>query len=177
MFHIQEEEFSKWLWTLTLPKQFARIKSALNPDDIVRAARLAQEGRLKLLNGDQEDLLPGIDVWTAFDSHTFGSQFVTVRNQSGPPTWVLAGDLRYVFENITGIDDDGCYVPVGLASGSQMNLLNATDHMMELVEHDHTKIIPVHEDRLSTLYPTRISKEGLAVTEVHLAAGRVSCVL
>lgn len=176
VFHIQEEEFSKWLWTLTLPKQFSWIKRALNPDDIVRAAGLAQEGRLKLLTGDVQDLLPGIDVWAAFDSHTFGSQFVTVRNESGPGTWVLAGDLRYVFENVTGIDDDGCYVPIGLASGSQMNLLNATHHMMQLVDEDHTRIIPIHEDRLGTIFPTRITKEGLAVTEINLAAGEVSCV-
>lgn len=175
-FHIQEEEFSKWLWTLTLPPQFTWVRRALNPDDIVRAAGLAQEGRLRLLDGNVHDLLPGVDVWTAFDSHTFGSQFVTVRNQGGDDTWVLAGDLRYVFENVTGIDNDGCYVPIGLASGSQMNLLETTHQMMEMVGHDHTRIIPVHEDRLGTVFPSRVTEHGLSVTEVTLAAGAVSYV-
>ncbi|KQU50515.1 Zn-dependent hydrolase [Rhodococcus sp. Leaf278] len=174
VFHIQEEEFSKWLWTLTLPSQFAWLKRALNPDDVVRAASLAGDGRLKLLDGDVQDILPGIDVWTAFDSHTFGSQFVSVKNAAGADIWVLAGDLRYVFENITGIDNSGEYVPIGLASGSQLNLLLATEAMMSLVDHDHKKVIPIHEDRLPQVYPSRLSKHGLNITEITLAAGEVS---
>lgn len=174
VFHMQEEEFSKWLWTLTLPKQFTWLKRALNPDDIVRAAGLAGEGRLKLVNGDVREILPGIDIWAAFDSHTFGSQFVSVNNASGDDVWVLAGDLQYVFENLTGIADNGEYVPIGLATGSQMNLLLATDKMMSLVDHDYKKVIPVHEDRLPTMYPSRVSELGLHITEITLAAGEVS---
>lgn len=168
-FHIQEEEFAKWAWALTLPSEFAWLQKALNPDDIVTAARLAAEGRLKFVQGDRAEILPGIDVWAAHDSHTFGSQFVVVNNDGGSDPWVLAGDLRYVFENVTGIDNSGNYVPVGLASGSQLNLLRATDHMMNLVARDHMRIVPVHEDRLSTVFPSRVSGEGLRIVEITLA--------
>jgi glyoxylase-like metal-dependent hydrolase (beta-lactamase superfamily II) len=174
MFHMQEREFSQWLWSLTLPPQFRWMQVAMNSDDVVLAAHLAAEGRLNLLDGDVEELLPGIDIGAAFDSHTFGSQFVTVKNQGGKDTWVLAGDLRYVKENITGYDDDGMYVPVGLAHGSQLNLLLATERMMNLVDRDEKKVIAVHERRLDQWFPSRKSKEGLMINEITLAPGEGS---
>ena len=173
-FHIQEREFSKWMWTLTLPAQFQNARFALNPDDIVLAAHLASEGRLNLIDGDQDELFPGIDVRAAFDSHTWGSQFVVVKNGDGKDPWVMAGDLRYVRENITGINDDGAYVPVGLAGGSQFNLLMATEAMMQSVDREEKRIIAVHEERLEEMFPSRKSKEALAVIEITLAAGETS---
>lgn len=174
VFHIQEREFTKWLWALTLPPQFKWLQRALNPDDVVLAASLAAEGRLRLIDGDVEDLFPGIDVRAAFDSHTFGSQFVTVKNQSGGDPWILAGDLRYVRENVTGIDDDGVYIPIGLASGSQLNLLQATEQMMQIVGYEERRIIPIHEDRLSQYFPSRVSSHDLTVVEITLAGDEVS---
>lgn len=168
-FHIQEQEFSKWLWALTLPPQFGALLVATDPQDVLRAAELAACGRLRLVDGDLEEILPGIDVFEAPDSHTFGSQFVRVKNQDNRDPWVLAGDLRYVFENVTGKDGDGVYVPVGLASGSQINLLFATERMMELVDREERRIVPVHEERLGSIFPSRESKEGLQVIEIVLA--------
>lgn len=173
-FHVQEEEFSKWLWALTLPKQFAWLQVAIDPHDLLRATELAVAGRLNLVDGDMEDLFPGIDVFLARDSHTFGSQFVRVKNQGGQDPWVLAGDLRYTFDNITGNDGDGVYIPVGLASGSQLNLLLATERMMELADRQERRVIPIHEERLSQVFPSRVTKEGLQLIEITLADSEVS---
>jgi len=173
-FYLQAREFDEWLRVITLPKAFQWLTVALNPGDMVRAAGLAAEGRLVLLDGDTPEVLPGIDAISAFDSHTFGSQFFHVKNDGDAQPWILAGDLRYVFENITGTNDDGVYRPVGLASGSQYNLLLATDRMMNLVDRDHLRVVPVHEARLGTVYPSRVSSEGLEIVEVNLAPGHVS---
>lgn len=173
-FHIQEQEFSKWLWALTLPPQFGALLVATDPQDVLRAAELAACGRLRLVDGDLEEILPGIDVFEAPDSHTFGSQFVRVKNQDNRDPWVLAGDLRYVFENVTGKDGDGVYIPVGLASGSQINLLFATERMMELVDREERRVIPIHEERLGSIFPSRESKEGLQIIEIALAPNEKS---
>jgi hypothetical protein len=127
-----------------------------------------------LVDGDVEDVVPGIDLFAAPDSHTFGSQFVHVKNQRSNDSWVLAGDLRYVFENVTGRDNDGVYIPVGLASGSQLNLLLATERMMQLVDREERRIIPIHEERLSKAFASRETAEGLKVVEITLAAGEKS---
>jgi N-acyl homoserine lactone hydrolase len=173
-FYIQEREFSKWLWAMTLPKQFSWLQGALDPGDMLRAAKLAALGRLQLVDGDVEDLIPGIDLLAAPDSHTFGSQFVHVKNQRSHDPWILAGDLRYVFENVTGNNGDGVYIPVGLASGSQLNLLLATERMMKLVDREEHRIIPIHEDRLREVFASRETTEGLQVIEITLAAGEKS---
>ncbi|TFD64245.1 N-acyl homoserine lactonase family protein [Cryobacterium ruanii] len=173
-FHIQESEFSKWLWALTLPKQFNWLQVAIDPADLLRASELAVNGRLNLVNGDLDGLFPGIDLFLASDSHTFGSQFVRVNNSDGQDPWILAGDLRYTFENLTGYTGDGMYVPVGLASGSQLNLLLASERMMSLVGHEERRVIPIHEERLKDHFPARETKEGLQIVEVALAPGHDS---
>lgn len=173
-FHIQESEFSKWLWALTLPKQFAWLQVAIDPGDLLRASELAITGRLNLIDGDVEGLFPGIDVFLASDSHTFGSQFVRVNNDDGQDPWILAGDLRYTFENLNGYTGDGVYIPVGLASGSQLNLLLASDRMMNLVGREERRVIPIHEERLKDVFPARETKEGLQLVEVTLAPGHES---
>lgn len=173
-FYLQRRELEKWLWSLTLPPQFSSLNVATDPDDVLRAAGLALDGRLRLIDGDTEAVLPGVDLFAAPDTHTFGSQFVRVGNGDGGDPWIFAGDLRYVFENITGIDDDGVYVPVGLASGSQLNLLTTTDRMMQLVDGEERRIIPIHEARLGRVFPSRTTTAGLQVVEITRAPGAVS---
>jgi len=173
-FHMQEAEFSKWLWALTLPKEFAWLQVAIDPADLLRASELAIAGRLNLIDGDIENLFPGVDVFVARDSHTFGSQFVRVNNDNGQDPWILAGDLRYTFENLTGYAGEGVYIPVGLASGSQFNLLLASDRMMNLVGREERRVIPIHEERLKDVFPSRRTSEGLELVEIALAPGHES---
>jgi N-acyl homoserine lactone hydrolase len=42
--------------------------------------RSAAEGRLVSIDGGREDVLPGVDLRAGHDTHTWGSQFVTIRN-------------------------------------------------------------------------------------------------
>jgi glyoxylase-like metal-dependent hydrolase (beta-lactamase superfamily II) len=75
------------------------------------------------VDGDLEDVLPGIDLHLAADTHTYGSMYVTVRNdgaRESADAFILAGDLIYTYDNLTGLDkDDPQLVPIGLATGSQ----------------------------------------------------------
>ncbi|WP_173931244.1 N-acyl homoserine lactonase family protein [Chelativorans sp. Marseille-P2723] len=180
-FYIQEREIAKWVWAMSLPDRMRWMMVAVDPGDIVRGAGLARERRLTTVNGSVSDVLPGIDLHLAEDSHTFGSMWVTVRNDGrdqSEDVWVLAGDLIYVFENLRGpgdaVDAGEIYTPVGLAVGSQTNLVLATEEMMKQVGHDSNRIIPIHEERLRDAFPSRISKEGLRITEICLADGESS---
>ena len=70
-----------------------------------RLVQLAREGRLRMVDGDRTDLLPGIDLRVAYDTHSPAFMWVVVRNDEkseSADTWVLAGDLVYVYENISG---------------------------------------------------------------------------
>lgn len=174
--YIQREEFTKWMWAMSLPKKFSFLTGALDPGDILRGAELARDGRLVLVDGDVENVLPNIDLFLAEDTHTFGSQFIRVRNgEHDEDSWILAGDLVYVFENAEGRGDNpGVYIPIGLASGSQANLIFATDKMLNLVNGESRRVIPVHEERLKDIFPSRQSEHGLQVVELTLADGERS---
>jgi len=181
-FYIQEREIAKWVWAMSLPDRMRWMMTAVDPGDIVRGLDLARQRRLVTVDGSKLDVLPGIDLHAAFDSHTFGSMWVTVRNDRqtrSSDSWVLAGDLVYVFDNIEGpgaaVDvNDPIYVPVGLATGSQTNLVLATEEMMKQVGYESRRVIPIHEERLRDRFPSRITADGLRITEICLADGESS---
>jgi len=174
-FYLQEREISKWVWTMTLERRFRWLMLGIDPADIMRIVDLARQGRLVLIDGDRDDVVPGIDVRAAFDTHTWGSMYVRVRNGGTGNAWVFAGDLVYAHENLTGGDlADPQYVPVGLATGSQFTLIMTSDEMVKAAGGDYTHVIPVHEDKLKDMFPSRITGTGLRITELALADGEAS---
>jgi glyoxylase-like metal-dependent hydrolase (beta-lactamase superfamily II) len=177
-FYLQERELSKWVWTMSLERRFRWMMLGIDPADIMRAVDLARQGRLVCVDGDRENVLPGIDLHAAFDTHTWGSMYVTVRNDlaaNSQNTFVLCGDLAYTQENLCGFKpDDPEYIPIGFAMGSQFKLVMTTDEMVKSVGGDITRVVPPHEERLKDLYPSRITKLGLRITELALADGEKS---
>jgi N-acyl homoserine lactone hydrolase len=177
-FYIQERELSKWVWSMSLERRFRWLMLGIDPADIMRAVDLARQGRLVCVDGDRREVLPGVDLHAAFDTHTWGSMYVLVRNDlaaNSKNSYVFCGDLAYTQENLRGFDPkDPEYIPVGLATGSQFNLVMTTEAMVKSVDGDINRVIPPHEERLKDLYPSRITKTGLRITELALADGEKS---
>jgi uncharacterized protein (DUF849 family) len=102
-----------------------------------------------------------------------GSQYVVVC--SGEQVWVLSGDVVYTYANLQGDDAaDPYFVPPGLATGSQTNLILAAEEMIERAGGELRRIVPVHEERLKENFSSRISDRGLRITEIALAKGETS---
>ena len=171
---------SKWVWAMSLEQKFSWLMVATDPGDVLRVVDLARQGRLVCIDGDRDNVLPGIDLRAAFDTHTWGSMYVTVRNSNSSETedlWILSGDLVYSFDNLRGRGPNHPrYLPVGLAMGSQTTLLLATDAMVTEAGGDANRVIPVHEERLPDAFPSRRTEKGLMVTEIALADGQPSMV-
>ena len=177
-FYIQEKELSKWVWAMALDRKFRWLMIPTDTGDVMRAVDLARQGRLVCIDGDRDEVLPGIDIRAAFDTHTWGSMYVHVRNdgrKDSADSWVLAGDLVYSYENLRGPDPkDPYYIPVGLAVGSQTNLVLTTDEMVKLGHGDVRRVIPIHEEAIRDEFPSRVTDKGLRITEVALADGETS---
>jgi len=176
-FYIQERELSKWIWALGLPDQLEWTTTGLDPSDLLRAAMLALQGRLISVDGEMDNVAPGIDLRVAFDSHTFGSMWVHVRNDQkldSDDSWVLAGDLIYSYDNMLiepqisrgRVEGKLKYRPIGLALSSNTNLLLATEAMLKAVNYEVKRVIPVHEDRLSEVFPSRLTDSNLRIIQV-----------
>ena len=177
-YYIQERELSKWVWAMSLDQRYRWLMIATDPADVMRAVDLARRGRIVALDGSREDVLPGIDLHPAFDTHTWGSMFVTVRNdgaRNSADRWVFAGDLIYSYENLRGPDPgDPQYLPIGQATGSQTALIDAMDLMLKQVGGEVKRVIPIHDEALKDVFPSRITDKGLRITEIALADGERS---
>ena len=173
-FYIQERELSKWVWSMSLERRFRWLMLGIDPMDLMRVVDLARQGRLVCVDGDRENVLPGIDLHAAFDTHTWGSMYVKLRNDLSPNSkdaWIFAGDLAYMQENLRGWNpEDPEYIPIGFAMGSQFELLMATEAMVKAVDGDVKRVIPPHEERLKQMYPTWITPKGVRITQLASAS-------
>lgn len=179
--YVQEKEITRNVWAMSLPPRMAFLSFGVDPGDVLKCVELGRKGRLTLVDGDADDFLPGIDLRVAYNSHTFGSMYIVVRNdgkRESKDPWVITGDLLYVYENIAGggamADADKIYTPVGFATGSHENLILTTEKIMKAANNEINRVIMVHEDRLGEHFPSRLGDDGLRVTEICLADGEPS---
>ena len=90
---IQEEEFRYYTGPAWQP---GGDHGGIDPDDVQYLVRLNTEGRLRLVKGDNVELLPGIRAYTG-GHHTYASQYLLVE---GEPRFVLASDNDYLYRNL-----------------------------------------------------------------------------
>jgi N-acyl homoserine lactone hydrolase len=173
-FYIQKREYQDWLWALSLPERFKSMLVAINPQDLENAKKLVESGRMTLVDGVQKNVLPGIHLRPAYDGHTFASQMVIVENQDGSGTWVYCGDLAYARTNLTGIDGNGIYIPVGITVGTQYNVMKSYDEMIEIIGGMLDHLIIGHETDSWEIYPSWQTEDKLRVSELNLASGEIT---
>jgi glyoxylase-like metal-dependent hydrolase (beta-lactamase superfamily II) len=172
---IQKKELESWMWILAKGRRFRSLQAGLNPADILYLTQANIEGRLELVEGERENLVPGVHVYPAFDTHTAGSQYVVVETGGGDGKFVLSGDVIYTYSNLTGEDaSDPCFVAPGLANGSQTRLIESAEEMLKIVGMDERRIVPMHEEQLSKIYPSRLTDRQLMLVEICVADGDVS---
>jgi glyoxylase-like metal-dependent hydrolase (beta-lactamase superfamily II) len=68
----------------------------IDPDDVQALVRINTEGRVRLVDGDDREIAPGIRLFTGA-RHTFASQYLLVQ---GDEPWVLASDNVYLYRNL-----------------------------------------------------------------------------
>jgi glyoxylase-like metal-dependent hydrolase (beta-lactamase superfamily II) len=174
-FYLQKKELLDWMETLARPKEYAFLTAALDPNDIRNVVDLADAGRLTLLDGAAENLLPGISCVPVFNSHTYGHQVVTI-DKAGAGAggrWVFTGDACYSFENY-GADGKGPYLPVGFGVGSITGMVEALSTIRSLADGDLRRLIITHDNDMWTLHPSVVKSDGMRIAEVQLAAGEQS---
>ena len=171
-FYIQEREVSKYLWAACLPDRYQWLTTGCDPDLMVLLSHYIKQGRLTLVQGNLE-IMPGVEVVAAHDTHTAGSQYVTIEN-AHDGRWLMAGDNVYVYENLLGMDGDGRYVPIGLMFGSLERCILTMEDMRQYVGGEITRVLPFHEANLWKHYPGCLFSDGLHVAEISLRPGASS---
>jgi glyoxylase-like metal-dependent hydrolase (beta-lactamase superfamily II) len=136
---IQREEYRYY----TGEAWFARnAHGGVDAEDMHALLEINTEGRLKFVEGDDQEILPGIRCYTG-GKHTWASQYVSVKTDAG--TVIFASDNIYLYENLEK------HVPIAQTLDAASNL-KAQDRIRTLVS-DPRLIVPGHEPLVFEKFP------------------------
>jgi glyoxylase-like metal-dependent hydrolase (beta-lactamase superfamily II) len=114
----------------------------IDPEDVLTLVKLNTQGRVGMVNGDAQEILPGVTCYTG-GRHTYASQYVGVNTRAG--TVVLASDNLYLYENLEK------HVPIAATLDAVSNL-RAQDRMKQLAASPGL-IIPGHDPAVMAKFP------------------------
>ncbi len=145
---------------MALPPQFGFLTAIINPDDLRDAFDASVEHRLTLLDGDKDNMLPGIHVRFG-EGHTMGQQFVVLETARG--RLVISGDCVYDARNIKGYNNDGVYVPLANGVGSIWEQLKTMDRINTEIGGDLGRLIILHDSSRWPSLPLVKEIEGFRI--------------
>jgi len=139
---IQREEFRYYTGPAWQP---GGDHGGIDPDDVVEVVRLNTQGRVRLIDGDDVEILPGIRAYTG-GRHTYASQYLCV---TGNPPFVLASDNVYLYRNLAEHEPSATFSEADYAA----NVRNQ-QRMIEMAGSSQ-RVIPGHDALQFKIYPTQ----------------------
>src|SRR5580692_3421422 len=138
---IQKEEFRYYTGEAWQP---GGNHGGIDPEDVKELLRLNTEGRLRLIDGDNVEILPGIRVYTGA-RHTYASEYLRV---GGNPAFVLASDNCYLYRNLTAHAASATFSEADHAAN-----IAAQVRMIELAG-SADRVVPGHDALQFQKFPT-----------------------
>jgi glyoxylase-like metal-dependent hydrolase (beta-lactamase superfamily II) len=132
--------------------QSRNTHGGVDPEDVMAIVKLNLEGRVKLINGDDQEPIPGVRCYTG-GRHTYASQFVGVNTKAG--VVIVASDNLYLYENLEQ------RAPIAQTLDADSNL-KAQERMRRLAS-DARLITPGHDPLVFTRFP----KPGGGVAKIE----------
>jgi glyoxylase-like metal-dependent hydrolase (beta-lactamase superfamily II) len=129
---IQKEEFRYYTGPAWQP---GGDHGGIDPEDVQQLVRLNIEGRLRLVDGDNVEIIPGIRAYTG-GRHTFASQYLRV---DGNPPFVLSSDNVYLYRNLAEHKPSATFTEADHAAN-----IAAQSRMIELAG-SVDRIVPGHD--------------------------------
>jgi glyoxylase-like metal-dependent hydrolase (beta-lactamase superfamily II) len=129
---IQKEEFRYYTGDAW---QAGGQHGGIDPDDIQELVKLNTEGRVRLVDGDNVEILPGIRVYTG-GRHTYASQYMLVE---GKPNIVLASDNACLYRSLIELKPSATFSTADYAGS-----IAAQKRMIELAG-SVDRVVPGHD--------------------------------
>ncbi|HEY2798313.1 MAG TPA: N-acyl homoserine lactonase family protein [Thermoanaerobaculia bacterium] len=144
---IQKEEFAYYTGDAWQP---GGQPGGIDPEDVQALVRLNTEGRVRLVGGDDVEILPGIRAYTGA-RHTYASQYIRV---DGDPPFVLASDNAYLYRNLAEHKPSATFSDADRAA----NVRNQA--RMVTLAGSADRVVPGHDPKQFERFPTegRIAK-------------------
>ena len=139
---IQKQEFAYYTGDAWKP---GGRHGGIDPEDVKVLGQLEKEGRLRLVDGDGVEILPGIHAYTGA-RHTFASQYIRV---GGKQPFVLASDNCYLYRNLAEHKASATF-----SEADQPANIRNQARMIELAG-SADRVVPGHDPAQFARYPTQ----------------------
>jgi glyoxylase-like metal-dependent hydrolase (beta-lactamase superfamily II) len=136
---IQKEELEYYAGEAWQSKE---THGGIDAEDVLTLVKLNTQGRVGLVKGDDQQIIPGITCYTG-GKHTYQSQYVGVQTTAG--TVVLASDNMYLYENLER------HAPIGATLDAASNL-REQDRMKQIAARPGL-IVPGHDPEVFKKFP------------------------
>jgi glyoxylase-like metal-dependent hydrolase (beta-lactamase superfamily II) len=122
------------------------LARGIDTADAEMLGQLNRAGRIHLIDGDAQEIIPGITAYTG-GRHTFASEYIRVLTQQGRV--VLASDNVYMYENLAK------HLPIAavFTRADTVANLQAQDRMRQLAS-DPKFILPGHDPEIFVRFPS-----------------------
>ena len=139
---IQKDEFRYYTGEAWQP---GGHHGGIDPEDVKQLVQLNTEGRLRLVDGDNVEIIPGIRAYTGA-RHTYASQYLRVE---GNPPFVLASDNCYLYRNLAEHKPSATFSETDHAAN-----IAAQARMIELAG-SVDRVVPGHDALQFQKFPTQ----------------------
>src|SRR5690242_799960 len=140
---IQKEEYRYYTGEAWQP---GGHHGGIDPEDVQQLVKRNTEGRVRLVDGDDVELFPGIRAYTGA-RHTYASQYLRVE---GNPPFVLASDNCYLYRNLSEHKASATFSDADHAA----NIRNQ-ERMIQLAGANSDRVIPGHDALQFQKYSTQ----------------------
>jgi len=139
---IQKQEFAYYTGDAWQP---GGKHGGIDPGDVEALVRINTGGRLRLLDGDDREILPGIRAYTGA-RHTYASQYLRI---DGATPFVLASDNCYLYRNLAEHRASATF-----SEADQPANVRNQARMVELAGSPD-RVVPGHDAKQFEKYPTK----------------------
>ena len=139
---IQKQEFAYYTGDAW---QTGGKHGGIDKEDVQVLVRLNTEGRLRLVDGDNVEILPGIRAFTG-SRHTFASQYIRV---DGDAPVVLASDNCYLYRNLAEHKASATF-----SEADQAGNIAQQSRMIELAGSQE-RVVPGHDPAQFLKFPSK----------------------
>jgi glyoxylase-like metal-dependent hydrolase (beta-lactamase superfamily II) len=154
---IQKDEYNYYTSAAWQP---GGQNGGIDPEDVLELVRRNTVGKLRLVDGDNVEFIPGIRAFTGA-RHTFASQYICIGcsgttapngSSSASPAQqpiILASDNVYLYENLRSHMPSATFSPADAPAN-----LAAQRRMVDLAG-SVDRIVPGHDPTIFTRFPTQ----------------------
>ena len=163
-FYIQRAEYESWRSAFARSLFPATHKIVVDPENLRLLEDLDRQDRVVWLEGNREELFPGIRLRSAA-GHSYAQSMLFA--ESGDARYAIIGDVSMRPESFQGTDAFPCFLPnLKFSVGTIDSIMASYQQIMDWVKGDVSNIIMTHDGSIFEKWPTHVSRLGLHVTEI-----------